>query len=166
MHKITSIAHHSFSPLIPLKISPLIPQKRATLYLSLASRPALFYGSNNGEAREDTRSPSSELYYIVAEEMNMKTTVTLRANRVEAWIDAVKKNFLDAAPMKIVGLDCEFTDPREPNQRAAILQLSVAYETLVFHICHADEVPQVLKDFLADENVKLNGKHQMKQNST
>jgi ribonuclease D len=89
--------------------------------------------------------------------MNMKTTVTLRAIRVEKWIDAVKKNFLDAAHTKIVGLDCEFTDPRKPNQCAAVLQLSVAYETLVFHICHADEVPQVLKDFLADEKIYFCG---------
>ena len=104
--------------------------------------------------------PRSEFYYIDGREdgaeMNMKTTVTLRAKGVEIWIRAVvKRNFLDAAPMKIVGLDCEFIDPRKPNQCAAILQLLVAYEMLMFQICHADEVPQVLKDFLADENIKF-----------
>ena len=97
--------------------------------------------------------PRSELYYLVAEKMNFKITVTLRAKRVERWIRAVKRDFLDAAPIKCVGLDCEFTDPRKGNQRAAVLQLSVAYETLVFQICEADEVPQLLKDFLADENI-------------
>jgi hypothetical protein len=56
-------------------------------------------------------------------------TKTLCASRVE-----VKQQFLDATPIKCVGLDCEFTNPREGrrNQRAAVLQLSVASEVLVF----------------------------------
>ncbi|XP_051207650.1 3'-5' exonuclease-like [Lolium perenne] len=58
-----------------------------------------------------------------------------------------------------VGLDCESTDPREgrANQRAAILQLSIAQQTLVFHVVHADEVPQLLIDFLADKNIRFCG---------
>jgi ribonuclease D len=59
--------------------------------------------------------------------------------------------------LKIMGLDCEFTDPRKGNQRVTVLQLSVAQHTLVFHIMHADEVPQMLKDFLADKNIKFCG---------
>jgi hypothetical protein len=59
----------------------------------------------------------------MAEGMSFKITVILRASRVEKWIRAVKRNFLDAAPIKCVGLDCEFTNPREGNQRAAVLQL-------------------------------------------
>jgi hypothetical protein len=34
---------------------------------------------------------------------------TLRASTVEMWLHAVKQRFLDAAPIKCVGLDCEFT---------------------------------------------------------
>jgi ribonuclease D len=89
--------------------------------------------------------------------MSFKITVTLRASRVEKWIRAVKRDFLDAAPMKCVGLDCEFTNPREGNQRAAVLQLSVATENLVFQICWADEVPQLLKDFLQDNIIQFCG---------
>jgi hypothetical protein len=37
------------------------------------------------------------------------------------------------------------------------MQLSIAQHTLVFHIMHADEVPQMLIDFLADKNMKLCG---------
>jgi hypothetical protein len=52
---------------------------------------------------------------------------------VEMWIRAIKQRFLDAAPIKCVGLDCEFTSPHEGRrQRAAVLQLSVASEVLVF----------------------------------
>ena len=76
--------------------------------------------------------------------MHFKVTVTIRASRVEKWIRAVKSRFLDTAPIKCVGLDCEFTDPRNggsANQRAAVLQLSVASENLVFQILWADKVP-------------------------
>ncbi|XP_051229502.1 uncharacterized protein [Lolium perenne] len=103
--------------------------------------------------------PRSEVYYDVIKKMNFKVTYTLRAKRVERWICAVKRDILDAAKIKVVGFDCEFTDPREgrANQCAAVLQLSVAQETLVFHIVHADEVPQLLIDFLADKNIRFCG---------
>jgi hypothetical protein len=92
--------------------------------------------------------------------MHFKVTVTLRASRVERWIHDVKRDFLNAAPIKLlVGLDCEFTDHREgrDNQRVAILQLSVVTENLVFQICWADEVPQLLTDFLQDNTIKFCG---------
>ncbi|XP_051221498.1 uncharacterized protein [Lolium perenne] len=101
--------------------------------------------------------PPFEIYYDVMEKMNFKITYSLIAKRVERWIRAVRRDFLDAAEIKVVGLDCEFTDPRKGNQRASVLQLSVAQHTLVFHIVHADEVPQVRIDFLADKNIKFCG---------
>jgi hypothetical protein len=66
--------------------------------------------------------------------MHFTVPETLRASRVEKWIRAVKQQFLDAAPIKCVGLDCKFTNPRKGrrNQRATVLQLSVAFEVLVF----------------------------------
>jgi hypothetical protein len=91
--------------------------------------------------------------------MHFTVTETLRASRVEKWIRAVKQQFLDTAPIKCVGLDCEFTNPREGrhNQCAAILQLSVASEVLVFQICQANGVPQLLKEFLKDTTIRLCG---------
>jgi hypothetical protein len=79
--------------------------------------------------------------------MHFTVTETLRASRVEKWIRAVKQQFLYAAPIKCVGLDCEFTNPREGrhNQRVAVLQLSVVSEVLVFQICRANGVPQLFK---------------------
>jgi hypothetical protein len=60
-----------------------------------------------------------------------------------------------------VGLDYEYTDavrnvkqknlPPEKKQRAAVLQLSVASETLVFQICQADAVPKLLREFLNND---------------
>jgi hypothetical protein len=88
--------------------------------------------------------------------MNFTITETLLASRVEKWIRAVKRQFLDAAPIKCVGLDCEFTTHEVP-QRATILQLSVASEILIFQICKANGVPQLLKDFLKDTTIKFCG---------
>ncbi|XP_051201833.1 uncharacterized protein [Lolium perenne] len=102
-------------------------------------------------------SPRSQVYYLTAKGMHFKITVTLRASRVERWIRAIKKDFLDATPIQCVGLDCEFTNPREGNQRATILQLPVATENLVFQICWANEVSQVLKDFLQDKTIRFCG---------
>jgi hypothetical protein len=105
---------------------------------------------------EEQFLPRSRLYYVVIEEMNFTITETLRASRVEKWIRAVKRRFLDAAPIKCVGLDCEFTTHEVP-QRAAVLQLSVASEILIFQICKANGVPQLLKDFLKDTTIKFYG---------
>jgi hypothetical protein len=88
--------------------------------------------------------------------MNFTITETLRASRVEKWIRAIKQRFLDAAPIKCVGLDCEFTT-HEVNQRAAVLQLSVVSEVLIFQICWANHVPQLLKEFLKDTTIKFCG---------
>jgi hypothetical protein len=71
------------------------------------------------------------MYYITIEEMNFTITETLRASRVEKWIRAIKQRFLDTAPIKCMGLDYEFTT-HEVIQRAAVLQLSVASEVLIF----------------------------------
>jgi hypothetical protein len=76
---------------------------------------------------------------------------------VERWIRDVKRRYLDAAPMKIVGLDYEFTDAAAGMQRATVVQLSVATDTLAFHICHADRVLEALRDFLMDTSIKLCG---------
>ncbi|XP_051221423.1 uncharacterized protein [Lolium perenne] len=98
--------------------------------------------------------PRSEVYYDVMEKINFKITYTLRAKRVERWIRAVKRDFLDAAEIKVVGLDCEFTDPRKGNQRAAILQLSVAQHTPAYKIIipSAINLQQILQNPFPKKN--------------
>jgi hypothetical protein len=100
--------------------------------------------------------PRSRLYYITFKEMNFTIMETLRASRVEKWIRAVKQRFLDAAPIKCVGLDCEFTT-HEVIQRAAVVQLLVASEVLIFQICWANRVPQLLKEFMKDNTIRFCG---------
>ncbi|XP_071685483.1 uncharacterized protein [Lolium perenne] len=89
--------------------------------------------------------------------MSFKVTIGLRARRVENWIRAVQRDYLDNAPIKCVVLDCEFTNSREGDQRAAVLQLSAESENLVFLICHADEVTQLLMEFLQDGTIRFYG---------
>jgi ribonuclease D len=91
--------------------------------------------------------------------MHFTVTETIRASRVEKWIRAIMQQFMDALPIKCVGLDCEFTNPHEGrhNQRAAVHQLSVAFEVLVFQICQANGVPQLLKEFLKDTTIRFCG---------
>ncbi|CAM0905401.1 unnamed protein product [Alopecurus aequalis] len=84
------------------------------------------------------RVPRSREYYFEAERMNFKVTVTLRASTVERWIRDLKKQFLDAAPIKCVGLDCEFTDP-------------------IQGIRWADAVSRLLKEFLRDPTIQFCG---------
>jgi hypothetical protein len=60
-------------------------------------------------ARDPT--PRTRVYHLMAEGMAFKVTVALCARRVEKRIRDVKRDFLDAATTKCVGLDCEFTDP-------------------------------------------------------
>jgi hypothetical protein len=43
--------------------------------------------------------------------------------------------------------------PPEKKQQAAVLQLFVASETLVFQICHADAVPELLREFLNNDKI-------------
>jgi ribonuclease D len=101
---------------------------------------------------------ATRVHNLTAEGMEFTITETVRASTVEKWLHAVKERFLDAAPVKCVGLDCEFTTPRDkPHQRAALLQLSVASEVLLFQLCRADHVPQLLRDFLGDPTIKFCG---------
>ena len=53
--------------------------------------------------------PQREDYKFIVEGMDFNVKVTLCASTVESWIRSVKELYLDAAPIKCVGLDCEFT---------------------------------------------------------
>jgi hypothetical protein len=76
--------------------------------------------------------------------MEFKVTVTTRAATMEKWIYRISEDFLCDASAKIVGLDCEFTDkvkgikqkllPEDKRQRAAVLQLCVANDIILFQV--------------------------------
>ena len=110
--------------------------------------------------------PPSRKYIYYDQDMSFYVTFTLRAARVEWCIRQVKEQYLDAAPIKCVGLDCEYTKakpgkqtdlPPEERQCAAVLQLCVASQVLVFQIVHADAVPEALREFLGDASINFWG---------
>jgi hypothetical protein len=77
--------------------------------------------------------PAMRVHNLTAEGMEFTITETLRASTMKKWLHAINQWFLDAAPIKYVGLDCEFSTPHDkPHQPAAVLQLSVASEVLLF----------------------------------
>ena len=102
-------------------------------------------------------------YHFATQGIDTKATVTIQPSIVKAWISRVWTNFLRDAERKLVGLDTEFTNaafgkrqkdlPKEQKQRAAVLQLCVANECLVYHIVHARHVPAMLGRFLAYEDI-------------
>jgi hypothetical protein len=47
--------------------------------------------------------------------------------------------------------------PPEKKQHATVLQLSVVSETLVFQICHADAVLELLREFLNNDAIMFCG---------
>ncbi|XP_073351902.1 uncharacterized protein [Aegilops tauschii subsp. strangulata] len=106
-------------------------------------------------------------YHFDAQGIDIKATVTTQASTVEAWISRVWASYLRDADEKLVGLDTEFTNavfgkrqkdlPKEQKQRAAVLQLCVANECLVYHIVHARHVPAMLRRFLADRDIVFCG---------
>ncbi|KAM3336479.1 hypothetical protein ACQJBY_030463 [Aegilops geniculata] len=106
-------------------------------------------------------------YHFDSHGIDIKATVTVQASTVESWISRVWANFLWHAERKLVGLDTEFTDavfgkrqkdlPKDQRQRAAVLQLCVANECLVYHIAHARHVPAMLRRFLADRDIVFCG---------
>nr|XP_051220932.1 uncharacterized protein LOC127339074 [Lolium perenne] len=95
--------------------------------------------------------------------MEFKVTVTTRAATMEKWIYRVSEDFLCDASAKIVGLDCEFTDKvkgikqklllEDKRQRAAVLQLCVANNIILFQIFQATKVPCLLKKFLSSGKI-------------
>jgi hypothetical protein len=114
-----------------------------------------------------TAVPRSRLYYFVEQGMHFRVTVTLRASHMERWIRRMQREFLYRAPENSmgVGLDWEYTKavknvkqknlPLKKKQCAVVLQLSVAFETLVFQIYHADA--ELLREFLNNDEIMFWG---------
>jgi hypothetical protein len=106
-----------------------------------------------------TSIPRSRLYYFVEQGMHLRVTVTLRAWRVEMWIYRVQWEFLDHAPENsmCVGLDCEYTEAVKIVKQKNLLPKNKQRHhpvTLVFQICHADAVPELLREFMNNDEMR------------
>ncbi|XP_051230166.1 uncharacterized protein [Lolium perenne] len=104
--------------------------------------------------------------------MEFKVTVTTRAATMEKWIYRVSEDFLCDASAKIVGLDCEFTDkvkgikqkllPEDKRQRAAVLQLCVANDIILFSDISGNKGSMFVKEILElGEDLKMINIHKL-----
>jgi hypothetical protein len=75
---------------------------------------------------------------------------TNMATSVQSWIKKAE-DILSGQEKKIVGIDVEYTKDRDSffnPKKAAVIQLWVGTEVLVYHICHADKESASLYNFL------------------
>ncbi|KAM0825017.1 hypothetical protein ACQ4PT_069842 [Festuca glaucescens] len=80
----------------------------------------------------------------------MKVLYTNTASSVDALITDVESS-LDSSARKIVGVDVEYDKLNGSYfspKKAAVIQLCVGTDVLVYHICHADERSEKLYEFL------------------
>ncbi|XP_051201461.2 uncharacterized protein [Lolium perenne] len=93
----------------------------------------------------------------------MKVLYTNSAASVEEWITNAEGS-LDSSARKIVGLDVEYdklSGTYFNPKKAAVIQLCVGTDVLVYHICHADErsesldIQEIWRD--PDKKKKLQG---------
>ncbi|KAM0826703.1 hypothetical protein ACQ4PT_068699 [Festuca glaucescens] len=80
----------------------------------------------------------------------MKVLYTNAASSVDAWITDAESS-LDSSTRKIVGVDVEYDKLNGTYfspKKAAVIQLCVGTDVLVYHICHADERSEKLYEFL------------------
>ncbi|KAM0864093.1 hypothetical protein ACQ4PT_044149 [Festuca glaucescens] len=80
----------------------------------------------------------------------MTVLYTNMASSVEAWLTSIEST-LAASVRKIVGFDVEYDKLRGTSfnpKKAAVIQVCVGTEVLVYHICHADVRSEKLRDFL------------------
>jgi hypothetical protein len=93
----------------------------------------------------------SEEYTIpVHGETKLTVLYTNKSTSVQAWITKVEAILADSKH-KIVGLDVEYTKPRDSwvnPRKAAVIQLAVGTQVLVYHMCHRDEECDELRQFL------------------
>ena len=89
--------------------------------------------------------------------MGIVSTVTDHPRVVRKWISNVS-NSLQKVEMKVIGLDAEYTEHATGKiQCAAVLQLCLEDDILVYHIIHAPSIPGELHDFLSREDVYFCG---------
>ena len=108
-------------------------------------------------AKEIEMQVFSVQHVLVEGSMRIVATVTVHPRVVQQWINNVS-NSLEKVETRVIGLDAEYTE-RAPGkiQRAAVLQLCLEDDVLVYHIIHSPSILGELHDFLSQEDVYFCG---------
>lgn len=96
-------------------------------------------------------------HVLVEGSLSIVATVTDQPRVVQKWINNVS-NSLQKVEMNVISLDTEYTERATGKiQRAAVLQLCLEDDVLVYHIIHAPSIPGDLHDFLSREDIYFCG---------
>ena len=108
-------------------------------------------------AQEIEMQVFSVQHVLVEGSMRIVATVTVHPRVVRKWINNVS-NSLAKVETRVIGLDAEYTE-RAPGkiQRAAVLQLCLEDDLLVYHIIHSPSIPGELHDFWSREDIYFCG---------
>ncbi|XBI66448.1 hypothetical protein VPH35_046022 [Triticum aestivum] len=92
---------------------------------------------------------TSELHDVdLHDNHKLHVICTSKGEDVDKMLSTLRRK-LGGMPVKLVGIDVEYTHYVKP-QRAAVLQLCVEKECLVYHMCAAKGRPMELDKFLVD----------------
>lgn len=84
----------------------------------------------------------------------IESTVTNQSAVADTWIQNITSS--STGQKIIVGMDIEW-DPVESTPKTAILQLCVGTKCLILQLSHMSQIPQSVRNFVADSNVTLVG---------
>lgn len=97
-------------------------------------------------------------YDVFFNSLTIHTMITNSPSMVDEWLLSIKP-YLNDNENVIVGLDveCLLAKRRGMPNTAAVLQLCISGECLIFQILHASFIPKSLIDFLGNKNYKFVG---------
>ncbi|KAF3670584.1 putative Werner Syndrome-like exonuclease-like [Capsicum annuum] len=95
---------------------------------------------------------STRLWHVTFGGQTIVTTVTSKAAVVNEWASEMLSKY--AGKQTVVGLDSEWRPTFSPytSNKSATLQLCIDNTCLIVQLFYLDEIPQVLKKFLANPN--------------
>ncbi|CAM0149927.1 unnamed protein product [Urochloa decumbens] len=108
-------------------------------------------------------TPSHDAYTIYVYDRRFAALATARPSDARRWVATTRwlHGGLHLRGCLVVGLGVQWTPTRLPLHGVppvpATLQLCVGHRCLLFHLAHADAVPEMLRRFLADPRVTFVG---------
>ncbi|XP_055814898.1 uncharacterized protein LOC129884639 [Solanum dulcamara] len=105
----------------------------------------------------NTSSGTSSKYHIKFGGQTIETTVTNKAAVADEWANAMLSKY--SGKQTVVGLDNEWKPTFSPftSNKSATLQLCIDNTCLIVQLFYLDEIPQILKKFLANPDFTFVG---------
>ncbi|XP_055814896.1 uncharacterized protein LOC129884637 [Solanum dulcamara] len=105
----------------------------------------------------NTSSGTSSKYHIKFGGQTIETTVTNKAAVADEWANAMLSKY--SGKQIVVGLDNEWKPTFSPftSNKSATLQLCIDNTCLIVQLFYLDEIPQILKKFLANPDFTFVG---------